>query len=247
MSRPLGIVLVLFVSSLTSWSARSDDAVAASLSADSYRVSATRVAPARAALTGRVLVRSPAPDPPRAMSPYSRRRSIPPQDPGTPGGVEDAFVYLEPMDGVAHDVEVAPAQVGQRDRTITPHVSAVQVGQLVEFPNDDDVFHNIFSLSSGNRFSLGRYAPGTTETNRFEQPGVVRLFCDIHAEMAGVILVVETPHITRVNADGAYAFSDVAPGEYRAIAWHPTAGADTTMVTLGSSSATLDFVVGGGA
>jgi hypothetical protein len=137
--------------------------------------------------------------------------------------------------------------VGQRDRTIMPHVSAVQVGQLVEFPNDDDVFHNLFSLSSGNRFSLGRYAPGTTETNRFDVPGVVRLFCDIHAEMAGVILVVATPHITRVDPDGAYTFADLAPGEYRAIAWHPTAGADTTMVTLGTGAENLDFVLGGGA
>jgi plastocyanin len=207
----------------------------------------TAQAAARAALTGHVEVRAPAADPPPAMSPYARRRSVPPQDPGTPGGAEDAFVYLERTDGSpVPGGAAAPMRIGQRDRTITPHVSAVEVGQLVEFPNDDDVFHNIFSLSAGNSFALGRYAPGTTRQNRFERPGVVRLFCDIHAEMAGVILVVDTPYLTRVQADGAYELLDVAPGSYRAIAWHPTAGTDTMMVTIPGDGVTLDFVLGRG-
>lgn len=201
----------------------------------------------RASISGRVLVRAPAPDPPPAMSPYSRRRSVPPQEPGTPGGAEDAFVYLERTDAASPAGETGPARIEQRDRTITPHVSAVRVGQLVEFPNDDDVFHNIFSLSPGNQFSLGRYAPGTTETNRFGRPGVVRLFCDIHAEMAGVILVVDTPHLVRVQADGGYTLADVPAGSYRAVAWHPTAGADTVSVTVGTGgSQTVDFVLGAG-
>jgi hypothetical protein len=124
-----------------------------------------------------------------------------------------------------------PAVIVQTDRTIIPYVSVAQVGQLVEFPNEDDIYHNLFSLSSGNRFSLGRYAPGVTETNRFEQAGVVHLFCDIHAEMAGVILVVNTPYVTRVAADGTYRLT-VPGGTYRAVAWHPTAGADTATLTI---------------
>lgn len=203
--------------------------------------------PTRATLTGRVVVRTPAPDPPPAMSPYARRRSVPPQDPGTAGGAEDAFVYLERTNGAPAAGDQSSVQISQTDRTITPHVSAVQVGQLVEFPNDDDVFHNIFSLSSGNSFSLGRYAPGTTETSRFENPGVVRLFCDIHSEMAGVILVVDTPYFTRVDIDGTYTLANIPAGDYRAIAWHPTAGADTTLVTLGAGTESLDFALAGGA
>jgi hypothetical protein len=123
----------------------------------------------------------------------------------------------------------------------------VQVGQLVEFPNEDDIFHNLFSLSSGNRFSLGRYAPGVTETNVFENPGVVHLFCDIHAEMAGVILVVATPYLTRVQADGTYSLTGVPAGDYRAIAWHPTAGADTSDIAVPETpDVTQDFVLLGG-
>ncbi|MEM7414960.1 MAG: hypothetical protein AAF389_05640 [Gemmatimonadota bacterium] len=195
-----------------------------------------------ATLRGSVRVSAPSASAPAPSSPYSRRRSIPPQNPGTARGAEDAFVYLEPLDGPATSATPSPAQVLQRDRTIMPHVTAVQVGQLVEFPNDDDVFHNLFSLSSENTFSLGRYAPGVTETHEFEQPGVVRLFCDIHAEMAGVILVVDTPFLSRVEADGRYDISSVPAGSYRAIAWHPTAGADTTVIRLEDGAiATADF------
>jgi hypothetical protein len=161
-----------------------------------------------------------------------------------PGGPEDAFVYLEPLEGPAPAPSGHPAVVLQRERTIIPHVSVAQVGQLVEFPNEDDVFHNLFSLSPGNRFSLGRYAPGVTETNRFETSGVVHLFCDIHAEMAGVILVVNTPYVTRVTADGSYSLSSLPGGRYRAIAWHPTGGADTVTLTLGATQAiTQDFTL----
>jgi len=137
-----------------------------------------------------------------------------------------------------------PVRILQRNRTIIPHVSAVQVGQLVAFPNQDDIFHNLFSLSPGNRFSLGRYAPGVTETNVFENPGVVHLFCDIHAEMAGVILVVATPYLTRVSADGSYGLAGLPEGRYRAIAWHPTAGADTASIVIADGSdVAQDFVL----
>jgi hypothetical protein len=131
----------------------------------------------------------------------------------------------------------------QRNRTVLPHVSAVRVGQLVQFPNEDDVYHNLLSLSPGNRFSLGRYAPGVTETNVFETPGVVRLFCDIHAEMAGVILVVATPYLARVEADGTFRLAGVPAGAYRAIAWHPTAGADTVTLEVREPGTTQDFAL----
>lgn len=243
MSKPFGIVLACILASLVP----ADHEEPRAPRVPSHPGAATPSEwTARASLTGRIVVRTPAPDPPPALSPYARRRSVPPQDPGTPGGAEDAFVYLERANGTSPGSDTAPFRIGQSARTITPHVSAVQVGQLVEFPNDDDVFHNIFSLSAGNSFSLGRYAPGTTETTRFDEPGVVRLFCDIHSEMAGVILVVDTPYLTRVEPDGTYALANVPPGEYRAIAWHPTAGADTTAVTLGSVAEMLDFVLGGG-
>jgi len=199
---------------------------------------------ARASVAGRVVVAADPPPPPPSLSPYARRRSEPPQRPGVPGGAEDAFVYLEPLAGSGPTPATAPTAITQRDRTIIPHTSVARVGQVVEFPNEDDVFHNLFSLSPGNNFSLGRYAPGVTERNVFETPGVVRLFCDIHAEMAGVILVVNTPYVTRVGADGSYSIPNVPAGTYRAIAWHPSAGADTVQLTLGPTQAvTQDYTL----
>ena len=195
-------------------------------------------------VAGQVSVTSTVQPPPVALSPYARRRYTPPQTPGVPGGEEDAFVYLEPVGRRAPVAGEAAVRITQRERTIIPHVAVAQVGQLVEFPNEDDVFHNLFSLSPGNRFSLGRYSPGVTETNRFQSVGVVRLFCDIHAEMAGVILVVATPWIAEVAADGTYRLDGVPAGAYRAIAWHPTADADTVPVSVADGRvSSLDFTL----
>jgi hypothetical protein len=198
---------------------------------------------ARAAVSGRVEVSAGEPPPPGPPSAYARRRYVPPQAPGVPGGPEDAFVYLEPQGGPPLPAPDAPVRILQRDRTIISYATVAQVGQLVEFPNEDDVFHNLFSLSTGNRFSLGRYAPGVTETHTFTSPGVVSLFCDIHAEMAGVILVVATPYVVRVGADGSYRITGVPAGSYRAIAWHPTAGADTVALVVREEGVTQDFAL----
>ena len=207
-------------------------------------LSAAREPARRASLTGGVTVSADPPAPPASLSPYARRRYTPPQNPGVPGGEEDAFVYLEPLDRTPPPPSSVPARILQRERTIIPHVSVARVGQLVEFPNGDDVYHNLFSLSPGNRFSLGRYAPSVTETNTFENAGVVQLFCDIHAEMAGVILVVSTPWVARVEPGGAYRIGDVPAGRYRAIAWHPVAGADTVELTLQETQqAAQDFTL----
>ena len=212
---------------------------------DPPRFSGVDSSTVRGSVSGRVVVSARAAAPPPALSPYARRRYQPPQPPGVPGGPEDAFVYLEPLDGAPAPVPPAPAVITQRQRTIIPHVTAVQIGQVVEFPNEDDIFHNLFSLSAGNRFSLGRYAPGVTETNVFENPGVVHLFCDIHAEMAGVILVVSTAHVARVERGGGYRVEGVPAGRYRAIAWHPAAGADTAIVEVGAAAVEVDFELRG--
>jgi len=203
-------------------------------------------APARAAVSGRVEVVAGDPPPPAPLSAYARRRYVPPQTPGVPGGPEDAFVYLEPEGDAPLPAPSGPVRILQRNRTILPYASLAVVGQVVEFPNEDDIFHNLFSLSPGNRFSLGRYAPGTTETHVFTTPGVVSLFCDIHAEMAGVILVVATPYVARVGADGSYRIDGVPAGSYRAVAWHPTAGADTVTLAVREPGVAHDFALRAG-
>jgi len=139
-----------------------------------------------------------------------------------------------------------PARIVQRGRTIIPHVTVVEAGTRVEFPNSDDVFHNIFSLSGPQNFNLGRYPPGESRTVVFDRPGVVRLFCDIHSEMSGVIVVLATPYFTKPQADGTFRISGVPNGTYTAFVWHEVAGLDSARVVVaGEAETRVDFVLGG--
>ena len=103
---------------------------------------------------------------------------------------------------------------------VTP-LLAVLVGTAVEFPNEDDTYHNIFSYSKPKRFDLGRYRgeERPIPSQVFDKPGVVALHCDIHDHMHGVILVLETPHFVTTDPDGRYRLSNLPPGRYKLKAW----------------------------
>jgi plastocyanin len=179
------------------------------------------------------------------LSPYARPRYRPPvRAEATSTSPQTAVVYLRGSTP-ARAAPAGVARIVQRNRTILPHVTAVQVGTRIEFPNDDDVFHNLFSLSAPHRFNLGRYPPGESRTELFERAGVVRLFCDIHSEMGGIILVLDTPYFTSPEADGRFRIAGVPPGEYTAVVWHELAGADSTRVVVRDGAETnVDFVLG---
>ncbi len=198
------------------------------------------------AVVGTVQVRVDPAVPPPMLSPYARPRYRPPARTGAASTApETAVVYLR---GGSTSGSPAPAtfRITQRDRTIIPHVTAVQVGARVDFPNEDDVFHNLFSLSGPHHFNLGRYPPGESRSEQFERAGVVRLFCDIHSEMGGVILVLDTPYFAQPDSEGRFQIAGVPPGEYTAIAWHEVAGADSTRVVIRDGvETTLSFLLGG--
>ena len=182
-------------------------------------------------------------DPPM-LSPYARRRYRPPTPSApSPGSPSNVVVYVELADGSAPTASrPAEATIEQRGRAIVPHVTAVQRGATIHFPNRDDVFHNLFSLSDTHRFNLGRYAPGQSRSERFPRAGVVRMFCDIHSEMGGTILVLDTPFFARPDASGAFRIDGVPAGRHRVIAWHDASVADTAYVTVGAAgSAQVEF------
>jgi hypothetical protein len=99
-------------------------------------------------------------------------------------------------------------------------VLAVTVGSVVEFPNSDRTYHNVFSLSKAKRFDLGRYPRGHSRSVRFDQPGVVRVFCEIHSHMSAWILVFAHVYFSATDAEGRYRIEAVPPGSYTLAVWN---------------------------
>jgi plastocyanin len=140
-------------------------------------------------------------------------------------------VWLDPVAGPA--VPAPPGTVArmvQKDKTFTPHVLPIRVGSSVDFPNFDPIFHNAFSNYNGKLFDVGLYPPGTSRRERFTRPGIVRVFCNIHAGMSAVIVVLDTPYFETTQKDGSYQLRDVPAGEYSLRFFHERA----TQATLDS-------------
>src|SRR5215203_2084159 len=126
-----------------------------------------------------------------------------------------AVVYLESAPSAAFDDrEPVRTRMDQRNETFYPHVLAVPVGSVVEFPNNDSTYHNVFSLSKAKRFDLGRYARGKSKSVRFDRPGIVRVFCDIHSHMSAFVLVFSHPFYAGTDDEGRYRIDSIPPGAY---------------------------------
>lgn len=132
----------------------------------------------------------------------------------------DAVVWL--------DVPNAPppaapmrAVLDQRNLMFSPHVLAVRTGTVVELPNNDLVFHNVFSFHDGKKFDLGLYPVGTTRRLTFERPGLSRLFCNIHPAMAAYIMAVDTPFFAVSDRQGRFSLRGVPASSFTWRAWRP--------------------------
>ncbi|CAN5115908.1 hypothetical protein BH09GEM1_BH09GEM1_39420 [soil metagenome] len=143
---------------------------------------------------------------------------------------------------VPDDTRPARASVAQRDEQFQPHVVPVYRGAVVDFPNEDDVFHNVFSLSSAKTFDLGRFPKGSSKSEVFDKTGAVQVFCHIHSDMSAIILVLDNPYFAVPNVAGKYAIEDVPPGDYTVVGWHERIKpvTQTIHVTAGET-ARLDF------
>jgi plastocyanin len=110
--------------------------------------------------------------------------------------------------------------MAQSEEAFVPHVLPVVVGETVDFPNEDDVFHNVFSLSSTRTFDLGRYPKGNSRTVTFSKAGRVDVFCHIHSDMSGIVLVLDNAFFTSPDLTGHFVIDNVPPGDYTVIGWH---------------------------
>ena len=156
-----------------------------------------------------------------------------------------SVVYLEAAPrGAFETIGGGRAIMDQRNETFVPHVLAITTGTTVDFPNSDRIYHNVFSLSKVRRFDLGRYAAGRSESVRFDRPGIVRVFCDIHSHMNAFILVFSHPFFAITDPDGRYRIDNVPPGTYNVTAWNEGTPSEPTPVTVPDGGiAELDFTL----
>jgi len=157
-------------------------------------------------------------------------------------------VWLEPVNGSpAPPPAETAAKMIQKDKTFTPHVLPIQVGTSVNFPNFDPIFHNAFSNYNGQLFDVGLYPPGTSRHVRFARPGVVRVFCNIHANMSAVIVVLNTPYFQATPKKGNFLLDNIPPGEYILRFFHEratqaTLDALTRRITITNGSVALPAI-----
>ena len=144
-----------------------------------------------------------------------------------------SVVYLESAPSLAFpDPEPQRATMDQRNETFVPHVLAITVGTIVDFPNSDHTYHNVFSLRGPRPFDLGRYAAGRSKSVRFDRPGIVRVFCEIHSHMSAFILVFNHRYFAVTSADGRYQIGRVPPGRYTLVAWNEGAIRESLSVVI---------------
>lgn len=166
------------------------------------------------------------------------RRSGPPGA----GELSRVVVYLEGF-GLSPGAPVH-ATLAQKNRQFDPEVVVIPAGSTVSFPNDDPIFHNVFSLSKAKLFDLGYYPKGQTRTVRFDRPGEVQVYCHIHADMSAAILVLPTALWTRPTPEGDFSLKGVPPGNYELVAWHRSAGFFRQRVAIrADETLKVDFMI----
>jgi plastocyanin len=159
--------------------------------------------------------------------------------------LKDFVVYIDqPVQGV-DQVSKKPFEVLiQKDATFKPHVLPVLVGTTVEWPNKDDIYHNVFSMSEAKPFDLGVYKHNEVKRVTFDKPGRVDVFCSIHTKMSCIILVLENPFFAATDKNGTYKISNVPGGIYRLKAWHDRLPPQVKNVTVPQTGeVVMDFIL----
>jgi plastocyanin len=188
--------------------------------------------PGTGAVAGRVTLATKPRGTPLASPIYPGRTVTAPAAPSTPE-IENVIIYLK-LKGAAlrGDPPVMHRELHQRDEIFIPHVLAITRGSTVDFPNDDEFYHNVFSLSAAATFDLGRYPKGHSKTWTFPAAGLVKVYCHLHSQMSASILVLDHPYFTTAAADGAFAIKDIPPGEYAIVGWHERVGERSATVKI---------------
>jgi plastocyanin len=156
------------------------------------------------------------------------------------------IVYLAEAPRPAfEELRAGRARMDQRGEQFVPRILAITAGSTVDFPNSDRTFHNVFSLARSRTFDLGRYRPGRTGAVRFDKPGIVPVFCDIHSHMSAYILVFSHPYFAVTDELGRYQIANVPAGSHTLQVWSELGVASPRRVTVPEGGTVdMDFQVG---
>lgn len=136
-----------------------------------------------------------------------------------------SVVWLAPTGAAADTTPVAPmhATLTQKNKMFEPHLLVVTRGSVVDFPNRDPWFHNVFSLFNGKRFDLGLYEAGSSRAVHFDREGVSFIFCNIHPQMSAVVVVLSSPYFGVTDKQGEFSIGAVPAGHYMLHVWNESA------------------------
>jgi len=164
-----------------------------------------------------------------------RAVSLPAASSGQPE-LRNVVVYLKnaPYAGV---LPAMHRQIRQEHEAFVPRVVAVTRGSVVDFPNGDPFFHNVFSLSAASTFDLGRYPDTHSRSRQFTKAGLVKVYCHIHSQMSASILVLDHPYFAMPDDAGGFVLPDVPEGEYSLVAWHERVGQQISKVIVQAGQA----------
>jgi plastocyanin len=143
-----------------------------------------------------------------------------------------AVVWVVDPAAARHAASGARPKIASKDKRFDPHVAVVPVGGTVQFPNLDGIYHNVFSLSEKARFDLGLYRNGASRTMTFENPGLVRIYCNIHPQMAAILVVIDGAVWAQTGSDGAAVLAGLPAGKTTVRAWDERGGEFTGVVDV---------------
>jgi plastocyanin len=180
-------------------------------------------------------------EPPIASGAYPSRRVS--KAPVKASEINNVVVFVK---DAPRDTTLPPmrTEMRQEGEDFVPRLVAITRGSSVEFPNADPFFHNVFSLSRGAAFDLGRFPRGESRSRTFTRPGLVKVYCHLHSQMSASIMVFDHGHFTIPERDGRFALPDVPAGEYRLSAWHERIGESAKQIVVEAGRTTrIEFAL----
>lgn len=142
---------------------------------------------------------------------------------GAKGDASNVVIFLEDLQMPNRE---GRQKLSQKGKQFTPRVLPIVMGGVVEFPNEDPFNHNVFSPTPEYKFDLDFYGTGKSKNVRFEKPGAVRIYCNIHSNMVADVLVVPNPYFARTGADGKFRIANIPAGKYTFVAWQPSGASE---------------------